>query len=77
MLLSQKCLRFRAFFQFTGGSLLILHLHIQAKRGVIHGKIKGRFHIPELRKYYVKGTKNVGKCTKLGQILLKICSLFS
>lgn len=36
-----------------------------------------RFHIPELRKYYVKGTKNVGKCTKLGQILLKICSLFS
>lgn len=23
-------------------------------------------HILELRKYYVKGAKNVGKCTKLG-----------
>lgn len=53
-----------------------LHLHIQARHWVIHGKIKRTFHIPELRKYYVKGAKNVGKCTKLGQILLKICSLF-
>ena len=43
----------------------------------VHGRFTLRFHIPELRKYYVKGTKNVGKCTKLGQILLKICSLFS
>ena len=25
-----------------------------------------RFHITELRKYYVKGTESVGKCTKLG-----------
>ena len=45
------------FFYIYISGKVTLHLHIRTRQREILGETKYRFHITELRKYYVKGRK--------------------